>query len=188
LYVLPLRPARNRKAARPLRSRTRSARPVATQASVRRITSAEWPSAPDLPGPRWWETRAQNLARFSASQRTPSPNAAAGFRWQNYSTYDRLGMARIDPILERHQDRPPSSTFCATIGAGQCIMSACPPEAPESGRSRTTAECEKPTCIGPTCSSHALSPAKTSQVRVIDRPPSTSMAVPDWKLDASEAR
>jgi hypothetical protein len=25
-------------------------------------------------------------------------------------------------------------------------------------------------------------------VRVIDRPPSTSIAVPDWKLEASEAR
>jgi hypothetical protein len=29
---------------------------------------------------------------------------------------------------------------------------------------------------------------RSDQVRVIERPPSTSIAVPDWKLDASEAR
>jgi hypothetical protein len=53
--------------------------------------SAAWPSAVPAPARRW-ETRAQILTRFSASQRTHRPDAAQ-LLVANYSTYDRLGMA-----------------------------------------------------------------------------------------------
>lgn len=70
-YVQPLRFAQNRKAARPRRSRTRSARPVATRASVRRTTSAGRPNAPHLKERHYRETGVEVL--ISATQRTPKP-------------------------------------------------------------------------------------------------------------------